>query len=64
MADINARPPDEGDVAGLTLHHGGFYGNNGRDRANGQGGLADINARTPNEGEEEKKWRYIKSIIP
>lgn len=34
MADINARPPDEGNEAGLTLRTRWVYGFNGRDGMN------------------------------
>ncbi len=65
MADINARPLNEGNAGGADAPQVvvflGIMGVMGR---MGKVGMAGINARTPNEGEEKKKWRYFKSIIP
>ena len=65
IADINARPPNEGNAVGLTLHTRWLlWGRMDGMGRMGKVGMADINTRTPNEGEEEKKWRYFQSLIP
>ena len=60
MADINARPPDEGNEAGLTLRTRWVYGFNGRDGMNRH----YLVAMTWQHTEQKKKGVLKKLMIP